>query len=109
MKRWTDRAIRIGLLVLAAVVLLGAALWQPFDVAQGKETAVSYTLSWWTADSGGTTASRGENGHTQGYTLGGTAGQPDAARRSGEGYTLASGFWTVAAVDYLVYLPLVIR
>ena len=43
-----------------------------------------YDLSWWTVDGGGTTLSTGE-----GYTLGGTAGQPDAGVLTGEGYTLA--------------------
>lgn len=63
-----------------------------------------YDLSWWTVDGGGTTGSSGG-----GYTLGGTAGQPDEGVLSGGGYTLTGGFWSGAANEYPVYLPLVLR
>jgi hypothetical protein len=63
-----------------------------------------YDLSWWTVDGGGSTNSQGE-----GYTLGGTVGQPDAGVLTGEGYTLAGGFWGGASVEYRIYLPLVLR
>jgi len=66
--------------------------------------SASYDLSWWTVDGGG--AAFSTNG---GYTLGGTLGQPDAGVMSGEGYTLAGGFWGGAAVQYKVYLPLVVK
>jgi len=69
--------------------------------------ADSYTLSWWTVDSGGGTSSG------NGYTLSGTLGQPDAGTlASGGGYTLASGFWhggVAAALEMKVYLPQVVR
>jgi hypothetical protein len=48
-----------------------------------------YTLSWATVDGGGGTFSTGD-----GYSLGGSAGQPDAGNLSGGDYTLRSGFWT---------------
>jgi hypothetical protein len=35
-------------------------------------------------------------------------GQPDAGTLGG-GYTLAGGFWGGAAVQYKVYLPVVLR
>ena len=63
-----------------------------------------YDLSWWTVDGGGGTLSTGE-----GYTLGGTVGQPDAGVLTGEGYTLAGGFWGGASVEYRIFLPLVLR
>jgi hypothetical protein len=44
-----------------------------------------------------------------GYTLGGTAGQPDAGLLTGGGYTLAGGFWTGSLFGSRVYLPLVLR
>ena len=66
--------------------------------------SASYDLSWWTVDGGG--AAFSTNG---GYTLGGTLGQPDAGALSGGGYTLAGGFWSGAAVQYKVYLPLVVK
>lgn len=69
-----------------------------------------YDLSWFTVDGGG---SRMGN---PGYTLNGTAGQPDAsAALTGGGYTLVGGFWSGAGVatapgdDHFVYLPLVLK
>jgi len=58
-----------------------------------------YDLSWSTVDGGGHTFSTGGA-----YTLGGTAGQPDAGALSGGSYTLSGGFWlcvtaAVAAAD----------
>lgn len=50
-----------------------------------------YTLNWATVDGGGGTFSTGD-----GYSLGGSAGQPDAGNLSGGDYTLRSGFWTGA-------------
>jgi len=64
-----------------------------------------YTLSWWTVDGGGGVLSDASSG----YTLGGTAGQPDAATWQSQGYTLTGGFWGGAADKYLVYLPLALR
>ena len=64
-----------------------------------------YDLSWWTVDGGGGTLSDASSG----YTLSGTAGQPDAATWQDQGYSLAGGFWGGAVVEYLVYLPLVLR
>jgi hypothetical protein len=63
-----------------------------------------YDLSWWTVDGGGGSDSCGGD-----YTLGGTAGQPDAGVLIGEGYTLTGGFWGGVVVEYRVYLPLVLR
>ena len=72
----------------------------------GTSTALSasYDLAWWTVDGGGAASST--NG---GYTLGGTIGQPDAGALSGGDYTLTGGFWGGTAVQYKVYLPLVIK
>ena len=54
-------------------------------------------------DGGGATFSTGG-----GYSLGGTAGQPDAGELSGGGYTLGGGFWqpscAAAAVDVTIAL-----
>ena len=83
-------------LVLLMLLLAGTV------AAQG-----GYDLSWWTVDDGGYAFSTGGI-----YSLGGTAGQPDAGLLSGEGYTLAGGFWpggAVAMPEYHIYLPLVAR
>ena len=65
-----------------------------------------YTLDWWTVDGGGTMSNIGG-----GYSLGATAGQPDAGALSGGGYTLDGGFWGGAqsASQYYIYLPLEMR
>jgi len=71
------------------------------------QSGSGYDLSWSTVDGGGGTFSTGGD-----YSLGGTAGQPDAGLLSGEGYTLAGGFWpggAVAVPEYHIYLPLVVR
>jgi hypothetical protein len=65
------------------------------------------TLTWWSVDGGGQTFSQGGD-----YTLGGTAGQPDAGVLSGGEYTLGGGFWrggSVATMEYRVYLPVLLR
>lgn len=71
---------RKWLLILATLLLVsGVALAQTGD---------GFDLSWWTVDSGGRTVSGG------GYTLMGTAGQPEPGPAlSGGDYTLLSGFW----------------
>jgi len=85
-----------------ALLLAGALALLPVSAALAQSGG-NYDLSWWTVDGGGGTSSGG------GYTLQGTAGQPDAATWSGGDYTLTGGFWSGAAVEYRVYLPLVLR
>jgi hypothetical protein len=84
-------------MVLVTIVLLLAA---------STALALSdFDISWWTVDGGGGTASGGS------YTLIGTIGQPDAEVLTGGDYTLGGGFWGggAAAVEYRVYLPMVLR
>jgi hypothetical protein len=106
---------RITILLTLAILLLlaGSVLAQSSDdtstwlpsTTLGTGSA-GYDLSWWTVDSGGYTFSTGGN-----YTLGGTIGQPDAGTLTGGGYTLGGGFWGggAVAVEYKVYLPVVLR
>ena len=93
--------IRVGTLFLAVllVTLLSTSL---VALAGGP----GYTLDWWTVDGGGTMSNAGG-----GYSLGGTAGQPDAGPLSGGGYTLDGGFWggALSASQYHNYLPLGMR
>jgi hypothetical protein len=82
--------------LLALTLALGAAA-----LAQ-----TGYSVAWWTIDGGGAASSGG------GYILGGTAGQPDAGRLTGGGYTLVGGFWSRSgAVEprHAVLLPVVRR
>jgi hypothetical protein len=87
------------LLALAVLLLLtGAALAQ---------SGGGYDLSWNSVDAGGWTFSSGG-----GYSLGGTAGQPDAGLMTGGEYTLGGGFWgggALATAGHEVYLPVVLR
>ena len=88
--------------VLAAVVAL--LLLGSVALAQ---SGGGYDLSWWTVDGGGATFSTGG-----GYTLGGTAGQPDAGELAGGSYILGGGFWgggAVLEVGPEVYLPVIMK
>ena len=89
----------LGVALLALAVLAGL----PAGAQQPQQT---YTLDWWTVDGGGGTFSTGG-----GYSLGGTAGQPDPGVLAGNGYTLGSGFWKggVPAGWFDIFLPLVVR
>ena len=99
--------MRRSTLVLLAIFLLVTAA--PPALAQsggGNSTPndAGYDLSWWTVDGGGATFNTGG-----GYSLGSTAGQPDAAVWAGDDYTLAGGFWGGVAVEYRVFLPMVMQ
>jgi hypothetical protein len=96
MKRLIKFSLIFLLLALAASLAVSTALAQ--------SQAAGYDLFWWTVDGGGATAST-----DNGYSLGGTAGQPDASVWSGSGYTLAGGFWRGTEVEYHVFLPLALR
>lgn len=91
------RRYTVGALSILAVLLLLASV----ALAQGSS---GYDLTWWTVDGGGATPANGK-----GYSLGGTVGQPDAAKWTGDGYTLVGGFWGGVRVEYPIYLPLVLR
>jgi len=86
--------------VLACLVLLVAV---PVLAQSGGD----YDLSWSTVAGGGGTFSTGGP-----FSLGGTAGQPDAGLLTGGSYTLGGGFWGGGALSnprYVIYLPLVLR
>jgi hypothetical protein len=92
------RPVLIVVLLVASVVL-----------ARGTAPVVAqngggYDLTWNTIDGGGVTFSTGGS-----YSLGGSIGQPDAGVLSGGLYTLNGGFWRGAAVNYKIYLPLVVK
>ncbi|HNS50553.1 MAG TPA: hypothetical protein PKO09_05155 [Anaerolineae bacterium] len=86
--------------LLACLVLLAV-------VPVLAQSGGGYDLSWSTVDGGGGTFSIGG-----GYSLGGTAGQPDAGMATGGVYALGGGFWgggAVAQPENVIYLPLVVR
>ena len=68
-----------GWLLLAVLGAAGSA---------AAQSGGGYDLSWHTVDGGGATFSSGGA-----FTLGGTAGQPDAGNRAGGTFTHSGGFW----------------
>jgi hypothetical protein len=95
------------ILILVFLILISAGvLFQFLAIASNTlaQTGNGYDLTWWSVDGGGTTSAVGN-----GYSLGGTSGQPDAAVWSGGDYTLAGGFWGGAVIEYRIYLPLVLK
>jgi hypothetical protein len=88
-----------------AVVVVVVALLSPGMVAL-VQAGEGYELTWWTVDGGGV----GQDAILP-YSLGGTAGQPDAALWQGGAYTLQGGFWHDAGLiaEHYIYLPLVLR
>ena len=99
------RGIKTALWLGGSLLVIGVAVGLLGGVPINAQSSNSYTLSWWTVDGGGGFVSD----ESSGYTLGGTAGQPDASVWRGDGYTLAGGFWGGAMIEYRVYLPLVLR
>ena len=91
---------RVSAYLVGLVVVFGLAILVLPVLAQG-----GYELSWWTVDGGGGLLSDSSSG----YALVGTVGQSDAKVWSGDGYTLAGGFWGGALIDYTVYLPLTLK
>ncbi len=81
-----------ALVAAALLVLAGVAL------ANG-----AHELPWFTVDGGGGESAGG------GFTLAGTAGQPDAGALSGGEYTLLGGLWPGAMPLSYRYLPIILR
>ena len=105
---WSFATLRMVILDFGSGLRRLGAIFLPLALALlivgGAAAQGGYELSWWTVDGGGQTFSTGP-----GYSLGGTAGQPDAGVISGPGYRLDGGFWPGGVVTYRVYLPLVMR
>ena len=92
---------------LAALFLLVSVALPQSGQALPLANGGSYAIDWWTVDDGGIMFSTGG-----GYSLGGTAGQPDAGPAlSGGGYALTGGFWFTAAGEGPggghIYLPII--
>lgn len=84
-----------------AILLLGGVI-----LAADSSSPAVPSIMWWTADDGGGASTGG------GFTLSGTAGQPDAGLLTGGEFTLGGGFWgggELVRVTYETYLPLVLR
>jgi hypothetical protein len=87
-----------GLVMVVAVLSTAVILAAPQGPSAG------FSVPWWTVDSGGGTSQGG------GYTVSGTAGQPDAGTLSGGGYALTGGYWSGAlSNEFITYLPQITR
>ena len=109
------RKLRLQTLLALVASFLLVAFIGPWSLSaataqSGEDASTSrstgYDLRWWSVDGGGYTFSTGG-----GYTLGSTAGQPDAGVLADGGYVLAGGFWPggTQAARYTIYLPLIVR
>ena len=90
--------------LLTAVCLLALLLSLSWVVLASPAAP---SIPWYTVDGGGGTSTGG------GYTLSGTAGQPDAGLLTGGEFRLGGGFWgggeVTLAPGHEYYLPLVLR
>ncbi len=72
--------------------------------AANAQEPIGFTLPWSVIGSGGMGGSAG------GYTIHSTLGQPVVGSVSGGDYTLTSGFWGQALMEWFEnFLPLIIR
>ncbi len=88
------------LLAVALLLLAGGPAQAQTDAGTGPAPdAPSYEMRMWTVDGGGVSYTIGG-----GYTLGGTAGQPDAAapRTDGVKWGLRAGFWQPSCIASVV-------
>jgi hypothetical protein len=67
------------------------------------QVSATFDLSWHVIGGGG-----GQMGGSE-HTIAGTIGQPVVGMMDGSGHDLCSGFWCGGAVQYRIYLPLVVR
>ena len=93
---------RIVIVILAAFLLMPALAW-------AQSGGSGYSIDTYTIDGGGTA---GET--AGGYSLSGTAGQPDAGFLQAGSYALGGGFWSGGQGPplperYRVYLPVLLK
>ena len=71
---------------------------------QAVRAAGTYTLDWWTVDSGGGTSQGGT------YSLSGTVGQAEPGSLNGANYSLVEGFWAnLQGALEKIFLPLILK
>ncbi len=101
--RRTTALLSLVVLMLLVGIVVGTSL--RIGPAQAQ-VGGGYDLTWNSVDGGGVTFGTGG-----GYSLGGTAGQPDAGLLQGGGYTLGGGFWRGGAlrIEHRIYLPLSLK
>jgi hypothetical protein len=95
--------------LLSGILALGTAAALPrFQSGAVALDEPAYKLDWWTVDGGG-----GAMENESGYSLVGTAGQPDPGVLTGGGYSLGGGFWRGGAAaqtpGFGVSLPVLVK
>jgi hypothetical protein len=103
MKRNFWIGLSIGLIVGTLIFSIGATALARSNV-DAPHGGGGFSIDWWTVDGGGVMDSTSAN-----FSLNGTIGQPDAGRAASPFYVLVGGFWGSAAVNYNVYLPLILK
>ena len=88
----------VVVLAVFALCLLASVL-----VAAPGTPADSFSIPWWTVDSGGGASQGGP------YALSGSIGQADAGSAAGGNYILTGGFWSGAFQDFSIYLPVITK
>ena len=87
------RGIMVAAALLVALALVTGAL------AQGAQSLARWVI----AGAGGESTATGE------VAVNSTLGEPIIGPSSGGSVSLGAGYWYGAAVDYRIYLPLVLR
>jgi len=84
--------------IVILIVMAAAILFAAVALANGGPSIERYVIG-------------GGGGHSEAgsYALDSTIGQAVIGVTSANGYELCSGFWCGAAVEYKIYLPLVLR
>ena len=101
MKHFSQMQRRLRAICLTMLVLV---LLFSLAVSAHAQSGGGYDLTWSTIDGGGATWSTGD-----GYSLGGTIGQPDAGAMTGTGYTLCGGFWGGVKALFYRYMPVTLK
>lgn len=90
------------LLIAGLVALLALSAFVTFGAAFANDRAITLTRS--------VISSGGMDGSAGGYTLHSTLGQPVSGSVSGGDFTLTSGFWGKAFMEWLeIFLPMILR
>ena len=90
------------LLIVCFVVLLAFSAFVSIGAASESNRAITLTHS--------VIGSGGMGGSASGYTIHSTLGQPVAGSVSGGDFTLTSGFWGQALMEWInTFLPLIFR
>ena len=99
------KLLRGAIVILAVSGVLALANQPPVHASEASAllTASGDTLMHWTVDGGGGSSSG------SGYTIAGTAGQPDAGVLTGSSYTLTGGFWGGMPERSPIFVPVVRR